>query len=150
MKVCFKCGKTKSLEEFYRHPAMADGHLGKCKDCTKLDVSRHRLSHLEQIRAYDRRRGSRQGPEYRKQYRRDHPEKYTAHTLIGNSLRDSRITKPDACAVCGAIGVRIFGHHADYSKPLDVVWCCQACHKALHARIVKAKSRLANNGCNSN
>lgn len=39
-KDCFKCGMKKGLEEFYKHPQMADGHLGKCKDCTKVDVKK--------------------------------------------------------------------------------------------------------------
>lgn len=37
-KKCFKCKKTKLLSAFYKHPAMGDGHLGKCKDCTKADT----------------------------------------------------------------------------------------------------------------
>jgi hypothetical protein len=36
-KKCFKCGKTKDIEEFYSHPKMKDGHLGKCRECTKRD-----------------------------------------------------------------------------------------------------------------
>lgn len=40
-KPCFKCGKVLPLENFYRHPKMGDGHLGKCKDCTKLDAKTH-------------------------------------------------------------------------------------------------------------
>jgi hypothetical protein len=38
LKTCFKCGETKDVDEFYRHPRMSDGRLGKCKSCTKKDV----------------------------------------------------------------------------------------------------------------
>ena len=34
-KNCIICGVLKSLDEYYTHSKMADGHLNKCKDCTK-------------------------------------------------------------------------------------------------------------------
>lgn len=41
-KQCRQCGETKPLDEFYRHPAMGDGHLNHCKVCKRAyQAERH-------------------------------------------------------------------------------------------------------------
>lgn len=41
-KTCFKCLRTLERSEFYKHSAMSDGLLGKCKQCTRKDSEDNR------------------------------------------------------------------------------------------------------------
>lgn len=38
-KICFKCNIEQSIDNYYVHKQMADGHFNKCKSCTKKDSS---------------------------------------------------------------------------------------------------------------
>ena len=132
-KSCFVCRNTKPLSEFYRHSRMADGHLGKCKDCTKRYVREHRRRN-DSVREYDRERAKTPARKVHiravsKKWREDYPEKYRAQTALGNALRDGKVAK-EPCYFCGA--KEVHGHHKDYSKPLEVTWLCPKCHHRLH------------------
>lgn len=124
------------LSEFYRHPAMGDGHLGKCKDCTKLDVRLHRQDNAERVREYDR---SRSRLPHRKAARAEafakewdnHPDRMKARNKVSAAVR-SGVLQKRPCAFCGADG-RLEAHHHDYEKPLDVTWLCTPCHRRFHA-----------------
>jgi len=39
MKKCIKCGRLISLNDFYKHSGMRDGHLNKCKKCHCFETS---------------------------------------------------------------------------------------------------------------
>lgn len=134
-KVCFKCGRLLPLEQFYKHPAMKDGHLNKCIDCAIKDVTEHRDKNLERIQKYDRERSKR--PErkqlalvYQRKRRSKYPEKNLARQWAERALKNGTL-KIKPCEVCGATE-RIEMHHKDYKCPLDVVFLCQKCHKQLH------------------
>jgi ribosomal protein S27AE len=129
-----------------------------CKDCHKARMNKRRAEKLDEIRAYDRRRGQDpdrkelvrlRGPKYRdKPYRKStamraaDPLKASARTALGNAVRDGYIIKPPQCQMCGR-GGRIHGHHNDYSKPLEVRWVCTRCHGAIHRAINEAERSQA-------
>lgn len=131
MKRCFKCGEEKPVEDFYRHPMMADGHLGKCKACTKLDmrIDRHTKP---RVRQYDRDRAKlphrrANADRISKAWDARFPDRAKAHNAAGNAVRDGKLTKPASCEGCG-LPKRLEKHHPDYSKPLLVVFLCKPCH----------------------
>lgn len=43
-KKCFICGGVKPIDDFYKHPFMSDGHLNKCKECTKKYMHSRQVS----------------------------------------------------------------------------------------------------------
>lgn len=149
MKLCRECNTQKSLSEFYKHAAMSDGHLNKCIPCVKSRVSKHREANLETIREYDKNRSKEPhrvqarkayaqtdtGKLVKKKsmdaYRKRHPMAYAAHIVTRNAVRDGKLIPASCCSVCSSTE-KIEGHHDDYTKPLDVRWLCERCHKSWH------------------
>lgn len=131
MKTCFKCLSAQPLTEFYAHPQMADGHLNKCKTCTKLDMRIDRAT-KPRVREYDRQRASQPHrvalrAQVTLAWRAKHPDRARAHDMANNAVRDGQLTRPALCEACG-LPNRIEKHHPDYSKPLLVMWLCKTCH----------------------
>ena len=146
MKICFKCNSEypATSDFFYRHPRMADGLLGKCKECTKKDSQKRLEEKPEEVAAYERKRANLpHRVEARSFYKKTEsgrsshakalrkqialfPEKYRARTAVRNAVRDGKLLRLP-CVECGE--PKSEGHHEDYSKPLDVVWLCNKHHK---------------------
>ena len=152
-KKCFKCGSVKPLSDFYKHPKMADGHLNKCKECTKKDSKENLEKNKDYYLEYDRKRSTlphrielrkrlykenKDTEEYKnaqikanKKYRKNNPEKRKAHRAIQYALSVGKLKK-EPCCICG--DEKSQAHHEDYSFPLNVVWLCDKHHKEAHVK----------------
>ncbi len=159
MKVCFKCFAEKPLSDFYVHKAMADGHLNKCKECTKKDALLHREQSLEKVREYDRNRPNREernnkiGERVSKLRKEDetfrlsiikkgkdwcvrNPMKRKAQHAANNALRDGKLQRKTLCEHC-LLEKKLQKHHWSYEEQhwLDVTWLCTSCHGKEHKRL---------------
>ena len=78
-------------------------------------------------------------------YRKRYPEKRVAQRAVQWLVSSGKITKPTACPNChmDTPSNLMHGHHEDYSKPLDVIWMCHACHRAHHNTLRKTRIQLS-------
>ena len=124
LKKCFKCGRLQPLDMFYKHPKMADGHLNKCKDCTKKDVHNKYMENInnpefvEKQRIRGREKFHRLG--YKNIYSHAHPETKD----VARKLR--RILEiPTDCEI----------HHWNYNFKYDIFILTKSSHKRVHKQI---------------
>jgi len=144
-KECFKCHRVLPIDEFYTHPFMADGHLNKCRECTRCDTMQNRRANADHYREYDRRRSGRddraaRNAERLRRERRESPEKHLARQRAARALHDGRLRR-EPCHFCRS-EEDLEMHHPDYSQPLRVYWLCRTCHRKLDGM---TKIGVANN-----
>lgn len=146
VKKCFKCGKKKNINEFYKHPQMADGYFGKCKECANSYQCQWEKDNYEKVRIrkhnYQKtyykmwyaKNGRKRKKDYNKiieKWQKDNAEKVVVQRKMRHAVKMKIISKPTICSNCGDER-KILAHHEDYSKPLEVVWLCYSCHKKTH------------------
>lgn len=141
-KVCFRCSTEQPISNFYVHKQMADGHLGKCKTCTKSETEKKRQEiistpeGLEKEQARHRNKYHRLGyknihkptHEMKKRatgkYKQKYPEKIQAHSFSYDKIHIE--TKGNEL------------HHWSYNKEhwLSVIEMPVSEHALLHRFIV--------------
>lgn len=135
-KQCFKCLIVKDIEQFYKHKQMGDGHLNKCKSCTKKDVKDRYNDPEAKIRIieYEKKRFKTEHRknkllEYQRKSRANHPNKHKARRLVKQAIA-SGILKKLPCEICK--DNKSEAHHPDYRSPLKVMWLCFKHHRKTH------------------
>lgn len=155
-KICFKCNKEKDIDDFYKHKEMLDGHLNKCKECTKEDVN-IRYKNLietnpdfvekEKIRAREKyfrleyKEKYKQSSDYKriviKRYREKFPEKTKAYNMVNKKYKAKN-------------GYN--NHHWSYREEhwLDFIELTTKEHYKLHRYIVYDQERCMYRRCDNN
>ena len=149
MKKCSKCGEILPESMFHKRSRSKDGLSYQCKDCVKRRQQKYyqrnrlkRLAHrkiyyqenqehiLEQKRTKERRQ---KNNESGKRWYYNNIEKVRAQSKLNWAVEKGEIKRPIICEDCGLEPDEpLHGHHQDYSRSLEVIWLCHACHMRVH------------------
>lgn len=128
-KICFKCGRELPLSEFYKHPKMGDGHLNKCKDCTRADVRTNYIekskldTYMEKERARGREKYARLG--YRGRLSDEQCKKRELYPRLRSAKQALNISVRDTEEL----------HHWNYNNILNVIVLNRRLHRRVHSGI---------------
>ena len=143
MKICSKCKSNKEPQQFYKGKRKPDGLKSQCKvcHCGGNIRTRDKDEHKKYNREFMRRTRVIDPEKYRSRERlasrnRVKNNKTEARMKLNSALKSRKIIKPEYCQQCNE-KKRLTGHHADYSKPLEVEWLCYECHASRHSKVLK-------------
>lgn len=151
MMICVKCGSEKPEDAFQMRRALGIRYRA-CRSCRIAVSNDWRRRNPDKVRASKERSFERASAYQREKWESGyrvpsrlkprplsaqgwvlkHPEKVKAQKKLSYSVSKGETPKPSACEVCARSGTRIYGHHQDYGRPLDVNWLCGSCHRRVH------------------
>lgn len=138
-KICFKCGKEKSLDDFYKHKQMKDGRLNKCKSCTKSDSENQRQKNLKKEGWHEKEKARQRYKYYRLNYKSKHkPTSEKKHKYI-STYKNKYPEKVSAMNKSSSLFKKGFEkHHWSYNvgDEKDVIWMTKQAHSFLHRFLI--------------
>ena len=147
MKVCFKCNIEKPITDFYKHKKMFDGHLGKCKDCTKIDTKKRTdVLSLDSSWVEKENRRARE-KYYRLQYKEKHKQTSEKRKIENKKWEEKYPEKRKAGIMSSKIKKPFEGaekHHWSYNQDhyKDVIFLTKKHHMKGHRFIVYDQERM--------
>jgi hypothetical protein len=137
--LCAICKEDLPESEFYKNRSRLMRHCKRCHYVktrrTNADLTNEeRLARNAKARAR-RNPGIGTSSPNVKVCRSLHPTETRSRDVIKDRVRRGRMIRPCVCEVCGEAMTAEFAHahHVDYGRALYVVWCHDACHRAVHS-----------------
>jgi hypothetical protein len=151
-KKCFICGVEKPLTEYYKHKQMGDGHLNKCKECTKQG-SKKRYNNLKENVEFVESEKTRHRDKY---HRLNYKSKHKPTSEISRERQQMYKSKyPEKAKARGATckmkpivkGNHL--HHWSYNEEhlKDIIELLPINHSTLHRFIVYDQERMMYRDC---
>lgn len=103
-------------------------HKEQCNKSSKEYIKTHREQRINTQKKY--RNSHREQLTEANRERRTSKWYSKAHSITKYYI-DKLNIRPDVCPICWTHTI-IVAHHPDYSKELEIVFCCNACHKNIH------------------
>ena len=145
-KVCFKCEIEQPITEFYKHAKMEDGHLNKCKNCTKKDtkerekILRSNPEWVEKEKKRAREKYHRLG--YKDKHKPNPEKKKTIIENYKNKYPEKYLAKNKSQRLPCKKGNQL--HHWSYNEEhyKDVIELSVSDHALLHRNMVYDQERM--------
>ncbi len=154
-KICFKCNVDKPPLEYYKHKKMADGHLGKCKDCTRKDsdIREKELRRTNPAWIEEEKKRARE-KYFRLGYKDKHKPSYEDKKKAMKKYNEKYPEKLKAKVASQRLEIKIQGnhlHHWSYNDEhfKDVIELTENQHNKLHRYIIYDQERKMYRRCDN-